>query len=95
MKYIRFIWDDKKSRLNQSKHKISFDEAKTVFFDPNSKVMHDPDHSIEEERYVVLGMSNNMRMLVVSHCYSLNDEEIRIISARRAEKHELVYYGGE
>jgi uncharacterized DUF497 family protein len=95
MKYIHFVWDDNKGRLNQSKHKISFDEAKTVFFDPNAKVMHDPDHSIDEERYVILGMSNNMRLLVVTHCYTLNDEEIRIISARKAEKHELVYYGGE
>jgi uncharacterized DUF497 family protein len=95
MKYIHFTWDTSKEQSNIVKHKIDFEEAKSVFFDPNALYMHDPDHSDEEERFVILGLSNKPRLLVVVHCYRENDEEIRIISARKADKEETELYGGD
>jgi uncharacterized DUF497 family protein len=94
MKYIHFSWDDKKDQINKTKHRISFDEAKTVFFDPNAILIHDPDHSTQEERYLILGLSDKLRLLVVSHSYIDKDEEIRIISARKADRDETKIYGG-
>jgi len=94
MKYIHFNWDDKKDHNNYHKHGINFEEAKSVFFDPNAILIHDPDHSNDEDRYIIIGFSNKPRLLVVSHCYRKLYEEIRIISARKADKDETETYGG-
>ena len=95
MKYIRFKWDEKKSRVNLAKHKISFDEAKTVFNDENARLISDPDHSNGEDRFIILGISNMLKLLIVVHAYKENDEIIRIISARKATKTENKYYFGK
>jgi len=92
---MRIIWDDKKNRDNIMKHKVSFEEAETVFFDPNGKLINDPDHSKDEDRFIFLGLSKMLRLLVVCHCYRENDETIRIITARKATKKEIKYYGGK
>ena len=70
-----------------------FEEAKTVFYDPNAKLIADPDHSEEEDRFIILGIGNNSKVLVVCHCYRENDEVIRIISARKATTNEKKQYG--
>ncbi|MDR1868387.1 MAG: BrnT family toxin [Treponema sp.] len=88
------IWDEKKNQENIRKHKVSFEEAQTVFYDPNGKLIDDPDHSDEEDRYIILGLSKALRLLVVCHCYREDDETIRIISARKATTKESKYYGG-
>jgi uncharacterized protein len=90
--YIRFVWDNRKDRANQSKHGISFDEAQTVFFDENARLASDTDHSVEEDRFLILGMSRKLRILLVSHCYRKNLDIIRIISVRKATKHESAQY---
>ena len=96
MSNITFEWDASKASLNKKKHGISFDEAKTVFFDENAKVIHDPEHSDDEERFIILGLSVNVRMLVVIHCYRKNDRIIRLISARKAtQKESRQYHGGK
>jgi len=92
MKRITFTWDNKKNSMNTQKHGISFDEAKSVFYDDNARLIHDPDHSEEEERFLILGLSEKLNMLVVCHCYRENDEIIRIISARKATKNEKMQY---
>jgi len=92
MNDIRFQWDQNKNNENIKKHKVSFEEAKTVFFDENARLISDPEHSINEERFVILGISNKLRILVVVHTYKENDEVIRIISARKATKFESKYY---
>ncbi len=89
---LRFEWDSHKSRINQKKHGISFEEAKTVFFDERARLIHDPDHSSEEDRFVLLGMSHKFRLLLVCHCYRESEEVIRIISARKANKKESTHY---
>ena len=94
MVHIEFEWDEKKNSLNKKKHNISFEEAKTVFYDPSALIIHDPDHSEDEERFLILGLSQNLRILTVCHCYRSKDEIIRIISARKADKNETEYYGG-
>jgi len=94
MKAISFKWDQKKASSNLAKHGISFEEAKTAFWDPNARVIHDPDHSMNEDRFILLGMSQHMNILIVCHCYKEQDEIIRIISARKATKAETNYYGG-
>ena len=94
MSYIHFVWDENKSRLNQKKHGVSFEEARTVFFDPNARLLHDPDHSDYEDRYILLGVSRQLRLLVVCHGYSRSEEQIRIISARKANQREKTYFGG-
>ena len=85
----------KKTRGNIQKHKVSFEEAKTVFYDPNGKLIDDPDHSGDEDRFIILGLSKMLRLLVVCHCFRENDETIRIITARKATKKEIKYYGGK
>ena len=92
MENIQFQWDKSKNLVNIKKHKISFEEAKTVFFDENARLIPDPEHSINEERFIILGISNKLRLLVVVHTYKENDEVIRIISARKATKPEIKYY---
>ena len=94
MKAISFQWDDKKAAKNLEKHGISFEEAKTVFWDPYARLIHDPDHSSDEDRFILLGMSQKMNILIICHCYKERDEVIRIISARKATKAESNNYGG-
>ena len=88
MECIQFEWDENKNHINQNKHKISFEEAKTVFYDDEALVIDDPDHSEAEERFIILGLSNKANLLIVCHCYRASDTVIRIISARRATKTE-------
>jgi uncharacterized DUF497 family protein len=87
---LRFDWDPAKDRTNQRKHGVSFDEARTAFMDEQGRLMHDPDHSEEEDRFVLLGASSKQRLLVVCHAY--RDEIIRIFSARRANRKERENY---
>jgi hypothetical protein len=94
MQSIKFTWDVQKNRLNQKKHGVSFEEAESVFYDETARLTYDPDHSIEEERYVILGMSNKFRMLLVCHCYREQEKIIRIILARKAAKNEQRQYTG-
>jgi uncharacterized DUF497 family protein len=93
MNVIKFEWDDDKNSTNQKKHKISFDEAKSVFYDEFAIQFFDPDHSQQEQRFILLGMSSKLKILVVCHCYRENDTTIRIISARKATKQEQNNYG--
>lgn len=92
MSEMRFDWDDQKAESNEQKHGVSFEEAETVFYDENARLMYDPEHSLEEERYILLGMSSSLRLLVVCHLYRESDELIRIISARKATKRERQQY---
>lgn len=94
MKSISFTWDDNKAGENQRKHKISFEEAQTVFTDPNARMIFDPEYSADEDRFVILGISSALRLLVVCHCYRGKDMVIRIISARKATKQEQKQYEG-
>lgn len=87
-----FTWDDSKSKSNKKKHGISFEEAETVFADESGRLIHDPEHSEDEDRFVLLGMSEALRVLVVVHAYRDNDKIIRIISARKATKAEQKFY---
>ena len=89
---LAFEWDKKKNLSNQKKHGISFEEAQTVFVDDNALLIHDPDHSSEEDRFILLGLSAKLRMLVVCHCYRKSDDIIRIISARKAMRLEQKMY---
>lgn len=91
---IRFEWDENKARTNQSKHGISFEEAQSVFYDEKALVIDDPEHSEEEERFIILGLSKKANLLVVCHCYRASDTVIRLISARKATKTESSYYYG-
>ena len=93
MEGLQFIWDEKKNRANRRKHRVSFEEAQTAFFDERAKVYFDPDHSDDEERFILLGLSYRLRTLVVCHCYRESDTLVRIISARRADKNEQENYG--
>ncbi|MEC7561372.1 MAG: BrnT family toxin [Pseudomonadota bacterium] len=90
---VEFEWNDAKSQSNQRKHGVSFVEAATVFQDEFARVVPDPDHSIDEQRYLLLGVSSMMRLLVVSHCERAVNS-IRIISARKASLRELKQYEG-
>lgn len=92
MEHIRFEWDNRKSRENKQKHKVSFEEAQTVFLDENAIRYFDPDHSDDEDRFIMLGMSFTLRVLIVCHCYREDDSVIRIISARKADKREQLAY---
>lgn len=92
MERLRFEWDENKNEINKRKHKISFEEAKTVFYDDEALVIDDPDHSEEEERFIILGFSERANLLVVCHCYRASETVIRIISARKATKSERNFY---
>ena len=92
MNDLGFEWDEQKNRENKRKHKVSFEEAKTVFFDENAIRFFDPDHSQDEDRFLILGMSFALRILVVCHCYRKDDLIVRIISARKADKREQSNY---
>lgn len=92
MASIRFEWDEAKNRKNIAKHGISFEEATTVFYDENAILFDDPDHSAEEDRFLILGISEKLHTCIVSHCYREKDQIIRIISARKATKQENKTY---
>ena len=92
MRLIDFEWDENKNRINIEKHGISFEEAATVFYDDNAVLFDDPDHSTEEERFLILGISQRAHLCIVSHCYRGADDIIRIISARKATKREAETY---
>ena len=90
---IRFDWDDTKNRVNTRKHGVSFEEAQSVFFDEEALEFPDPDHSSDEDRFLMIGRSYLLRILVVCHCYRVSDSVIRIISARKATPNERQTYG--
>ena len=94
MQKIIFEWDDKKNQINIRKRDISFEEAQTVFFDDNAIQFWDEDHSDEEDRFLMLGMSHQLRILLVVHCFREDESIIRIISARKATKNERKEYTG-
>ena len=89
---LRFEWDQRKNARNKRDHGVSFEEAQTVFSDERALLIADPDHSQEEDRFVLLGLSSTLRILVVCHCYRVQEEQIRIISARRATRIERTEY---
>ena len=92
MSSLRFEWDEKKNAANRRKHGISFAEARTAFLDEDARVIPDPEHSDEEERFVLLGLSICVRVLVVCHCYRQGGDVVRIISARKADRDEIEQY---
>ena len=89
---LGFEWDLKKEKINQRKHGVSFAEAKSVFLDDEALLIPDPDHSLDEDRFVLLGMSHKARVLLVCHCYRENDQVVRLISARKADQQESREY---
>ena len=95
MEMLHFEWDPQKDLTNQKKHGVSFAEASTVFEDVNALVISDPEHSEDEERFVILGFSLQANLLVVCHCYRVSESVIRIISARKATKNESRQYHDE
>ena len=92
MSDILFEWDTPKSFTNKKKHGVSFEEAATVFVDEKALLIQDPDHSEAENRFLLLGLSSNIRILLVCHCYRQNDRVIRITSARKARQSEQHQY---
>ncbi len=89
---LRFEWDPAKARLNHRKHGIAFEEAQTVFADDAAVLVSDPAHSSSEDRFYLLGLSARLRVLVVVHCYRVDDEIVRLISARKATSSERAQY---
>lgn len=89
---LLFAWDIRKDSKNQKKHNVSFEEAKSVFYDEFARMIPDVAHSGEEDRFILLGLSRLYRMLVVCHCYREDKNMIRIISARKANKFEQKQY---
>ena len=92
MDELRFEWDEAKNKENVKKHGIPFEEAQTVFLDEHAVRFIDPDHSESEDRFLMLGMSFRLRVLVVCHCFRETETTIRIISARKAAKQEAKSY---
>jgi uncharacterized DUF497 family protein len=92
MSQLRFDWDPRKNAVNKRKHGVSFEEAVTVFSDEHALFMRDPDHSSEEDRFLLLGLSSMLRTLVVCHCFRESDDLVRIISARKATRSERGHY---
>ena len=93
MNALRFAWDEAKATGNVRKHGVSFEEGASIFADENARVKHAPEHSQQEDRFILLGFSEKLRMLVVCHAYREKDELIRIISARKATTNERKQYG--
>ena len=89
---LRFEWDERKAAENRRRHGVSFVEAATAFADENALLLDDPEHSETEDRFVLLGLSAALRMLVVVHCYRAEQQVIRIISARKASRSEAAQY---
>jgi uncharacterized protein len=92
MSPLRFEWDPRKAAANRRKHGVSFEDAQSVFADERARLIDDPDHSEEEDRFVLLGLSSTLRLLVVAHCYRAEGNVIRIISARKATPEEQADY---
>lgn len=92
MRSLRFVWDPRKNRTNLAKRGVSFEEAQTAFLDANAKVYFDPDHSGAEDRFILLGMNFQLRVLVVCHCCRESEMVVRIISARKADRSEQKDY---
>ncbi len=92
MEQLRFEWDVQKAQVNRRKHRITFEEAQAVFYDEFAVEYYDPDHSDQEDRFIMLGMSAKARVLVVCHCFRHSNSVIRIISARKADKEEQQVY---
>jgi uncharacterized DUF497 family protein len=92
MNHIKFSWDSKKAQKNLLKHKISFEEAKTVFADENARLIDDPDHSEYEDRFILIGLGSSLKILTVVHYYRDNENTIRIISTRKSTKNEEKQY---
>jgi len=88
MDKLQVEWDNRKEKSNIKKHGVSFDEAHTVFYDENAMQFFDPDHSKDEDRFILLGISFKLRTLVVCHCFRKSETVVRIISARKADKDE-------
>lgn len=91
---IKFEWDERKATANFKKHHVSFEEAKSIFFDEFGIQFFDEEHSSDEERFLLLGMSAGAKLLIVCHCEREQGEVIRIISARKATKRESAFYQG-
>lgn len=92
MKKLEFEWDEKKDKINIQNHSVSFDEARTVFYDEYAIQFFDPEHSEDEERFILLGTSFKLKILVVCHCFRQAETVIRIISARKADRDEEQVY---
>lgn len=92
MERIKFEWDEKKNEINKKKHGLSFEEAREVFGDENAILFDDPDHSLEEDRFLIIGSIKSLKICIVSHCYRDNNNVIRLISARTATKNEKRIY---
>lgn len=92
METIKFEWDKNKNEINKAKHGLSFEEAREVFEDDNAILFDDPDHSVGEERFLIIGMVKSSKICIVSHCYKDSNNIIRIISAREATKNERKIY---
>jgi uncharacterized DUF497 family protein len=91
---IKFEWDESKAIANLKKHQVSFEEAKSIFFDEFGVQFFDDDHSSDEERFLMLGMSADAKLLIVCHCERQRGAVVRIISARKATKRESTFYRG-
>ena len=92
MNSIKFEWDASKAASNIQKHGVTFEEARTVFFDERARLINDPDHSEAEDRFILLGFSSLLRVIVACHCYRAEGNVIRIISARKATTTETKAY---
>lgn len=91
---IEFEWSPTKAQANLKKHRVSFEEAKSVFYDEYARQFFDDEHSESEERFIMLGLSDRSRVLIVCHCERLQGQVIRLISARKATSRERKYYEG-
>jgi uncharacterized DUF497 family protein len=92
MSTLRFEWDERKAAENAKKHGVSFEEARSVFFDDRARLIDDPEHSEQEDRFILLGLSSSLRLLLVCHCYRSAGNVIRIVSARKATASESKSY---
>lgn len=92
MDTLNFEWDENKNQINKKKHGLSFETAREVFYDEYAILFDDPDHSIDEDRFLIIGQIRSEQICIVSHCYRDNENCIRIISARRATKNEQKAY---
>ena len=92
---MRFEWDAVKAVANAKKHKVTFEAARTVFYDDFAVQFFDRDHSVDEDRFLLLGMSSDARLLLVCHCEREDGDVVRIISARKATESEAQHYRGE
>ena len=92
MNGIAFEWDESKNKANLQKHGISFEEAESVFYDQYALLIADPDHSETEDRFLLMRLSAKLRLLLVCHCFEVDDGQIRVISCRKASKQEMSLY---